>query len=440
MSRTSDRRGHRPYRPALLDPIRSFVDRVLFLDFQELQGRIWSAWMLVWAGLLMAWDDGQSLVARFDSVRQTLRELFPKEPLGSTYQGYIKALLGWGKPLLARLNLHLRQRLRQIAGPYWLREGWCAFAVDGSRVECPRTALNERVLGCAGRNKTGPQLFLTTLYHMGTGCPWAWQVGPGTESERHHLRCMLSLLPPGSLIVADAGFAGYDLLESIRQAGHHFLFRVGRNVSLLRGLGCATVQQGNTVHLWPLAHRNRCPLVLRLIELGKGSKRVFLITDVLEDQRLSDAQAGVLYRMRWGVEVFYRSLKQTLRRHKMRSETPDRAECELTWAVTGLALLSLMSIRQIIARGQDPLSLSVAAALRAVRLAMRKTARCGGRNPLLRQLGRAQKDTYRRAGSKQARNWPHKKTERPPGPPRVLIATLKQVQQAKVLYDKLDAA
>ena len=44
--------------------------------------------------------------------------------------------------------------------------------------------------------------------HLPTGCVWDWRQGPGTASERQHLRAMLDTLPPRSLVVADAGFVG----------------------------------------------------------------------------------------------------------------------------------------------------------------------------------------------------------------------------------------
>jgi hypothetical protein len=80
-------------------------------------------------------------------------------------------------------------------------------------------------LGCAGKKKTGPQLFLTTLWHMGTGLPWDYRIGPGTASERHHLRDMLADLPAKAMVVADAGFTGYELLRAIDQLGLSFLVR-----------------------------------------------------------------------------------------------------------------------------------------------------------------------------------------------------------------------
>jgi len=46
------------------------------------------------------------------------------------------------------------------------------------------------------------------------------------------------------------------------------------------------------------------PLVLRLIVLRRGEQEVYLLTNVLDPKRLSDEDAGVLYEMRWGIEVF----------------------------------------------------------------------------------------------------------------------------------------
>jgi hypothetical protein len=277
---------------------------------------------------------------------------------------------------------------------------------------------------------------------MGTGLPWAFRIGPGTDSERNHLRDLLGLLPPRALLVADAGFVGYDLMAAILRDGSEFLIRVGNNVTLLRKLGFARVEANNTVYLWPDSHRKKDlpPLVLRLVELNDGRKPVFLLTSVLGDAALSDPQAGVLYRMRWGVEVFYRSLKQTLARRKMHSAAPPQAKCELSWAVLGLWGLAMMSVRQIVAAGGDPLDLSVATALRQVRLAVRRGPRSPKARILLGRLWAAVKDSYVRKTSKKARDWPHKKKDKPPGLPRIQIATQEQLSLAKALYVKTKAA
>ena len=134
---------------------------------------------------------------------------------------------------------------------------------------------------------------LTTIYHVGTGLPWAFQVGPGTESERRQLATLLSTLPDDTLLLTDAGFASYELCSRLKAEGKHFLLRVGSNVSLLTELGWTVEIQGQTVYLWPEKYQrqDQPPVVLRLIVLPSDRQPVYLITDLGEEQ-LSDEEAG----------------------------------------------------------------------------------------------------------------------------------------------------
>jgi hypothetical protein len=337
------------------------------------------------------------------------------------------------------MHIHLQQQHCQVAGEFRHRFGWEAFAADGSRVEMPRTAANEQAFGCAAKKKTGPQLLLTTLYHMGTGLPWDWHISRGIDSERAGLRLMLAGLPGNALIVEDAGFTGYELLKNIIAAGRHFLVRVGSNITLLEDLNLGSKIDGNVVWLWPSGkQRTEPPLKLRLIvlEAANSSKTpVYLLTDVFDRERLSDETAGVLYRMRWGVEVFYRSFKRTLDQHKLRSRSPHNAIDELHWAMTAYLLLGLMSVDGMIAAGTDPLELSVASALRMVRMAMENHSRWRYKGDLRKLLTMATKDKYRRTHSKTARDWPHKKTDSPCGIPKIRTATTKEIHCAQRFYD-----
>ena len=104
-----------------------------------------------------------------------------------------------------------------LAGPFWRRDGWVAFSADGTRIELPRTVDNEKAFGCAGRDKTGPQLQLTSLYHMGTGLPWAWRIGAGTESEQVHLRRMVGRHAPWG--VTGGGCGLYEFRAAVRVGG-----------------------------------------------------------------------------------------------------------------------------------------------------------------------------------------------------------------------------
>jgi hypothetical protein len=367
--------------------------------------------------------------------------MFPTHRVvGGSYQGFIKRLLSFNERLMGLVTFHLRGVLQQMAGPFWTREGLLAFAVDGSRIECPRTKKNEAAFGHAGKKGCGPQMWLTTLWHMGTGLPWAWKQGRSDECERHHLREMLHLLPEGALVVGDAGFVGYELLQAILATGRSFLVRVGGNVRLLKELGYFKRYGQDTVFLWPQKFRRQEPLVLRLIELQRGDKKVYLLTN-LPGETLTHRQAAVLYTMRWGIEVFYRSLKQTLEHRTMRSDAPLQARAELAWSLVGLQLMGLMSVREILAQGADPLGWSPAATRDLIRLAAQgHDHRRLGAQCWKNRLAACRKDHYARTSSKKSRDWPDRKHERPPGPPKIRFASAKEVQRAQEVLVKLRAA
>jgi hypothetical protein len=394
-------------------------------------------------GVLMSWDETPTLTERFAVVREKLHALQARWRLGSSYSGWCAALQGCSSKVLPAITLRLRNLVKALAPEYQRREGWLAIAADGSRVECPRTEANEHGLGCAGKERTTPQLMVTTLYHMGTGLPWAFEVGPGTESERCQLQRLIRTLPKDSLLVTDAGFASYELCDALQKGGRHFLLRVGSNIHLLTDLGYCYEVRGQTVYLWPqnAQKHDKRPLKLRLIVLGSGQNRVYLITDVLDPRELTDEQAGVLYGMRWGVEVFYRSYKRTMDHHKMLSRTPATCIEEFRWTMVGLWLMGSMSVKNIVAAGNDPLAWSVAKSRDTLRRALRGAV-CGRRPrvALRKQLASAVKDNYVRKGPKKARNWPHKKNERPPGPPKIRPATIAEIERAQRLTTQKLAA
>ena len=172
------------YRDTLLDAVRVFVDPAHFPSAPWDAKTRWTPWKLIWAGVLLAaWNPGSTLRDRFEAARDVLNECFPaRQAVGDTYPGLIKALLT--RSPLESLGQELRRKMRELAGPHWTRCGWCVFAADGSRVECPRTAANQEKFGCAGKAGCLPQMWITLLMHLGTGLPWAWKTGPGTDSER----------------------------------------------------------------------------------------------------------------------------------------------------------------------------------------------------------------------------------------------------------------
>jgi hypothetical protein len=334
----------------------------------------------------------------------------------------------------------VKQKLRQHMQTLPVPGRWNAFAVDGTQLACPRVEKNQAAMGDVGKPDGIPQVSLTCLLHLSTRLPWDFRVGPGTDSERTHLRDMLDSLPPGSLLVADAGFIGYDLASELMKRQQAFLFRVAGNMHLLSSLGYAHEIDGQTVYLWPIEQQrqNQPPLELRMMVVQDENKQpVYLLTNVLETEKLTDEEAAGYYRERWVIEVEYRTFKQIWECAVLKSRTPENCYWELTWRLMGLWMLQLITAREIAAAGSDVRRASATQARKCVQRAL------GGRPPQPRKqcslrasLGCCLVDRYERRRPKASRNYPRKKQHQPPQPPKIKMPTQAQVHKAQALTPK----
>ena len=295
----------------------------------------------------------------------------------------------------------------------------------------PSEAANKTV----DKKVNSPQMWLTLMWHVGTGLPWDWRSGPSGSSEREHMTQMIPDLPAGSLVTADAGFVGYEYWKALLDAGHAFVIRVGSNVQLLKKLGYFQESE-NRVYLWPERRARNCekPLTLRLVKVNGSKSPVYLVTSVLSSRKLSDRQVTAMYKRRWGVELYYRGFKQTFERRKLRSGRADHSQLELDWSLIGLWAVCLYALHHQAPQQLPASRLSVAGTLRAIRKPMREyKSRPDDGEDLYALLEQAITDDYHR-GSKASRDYPRKKKKEPPaGKPIIRTATKAQILQAQKL-------
>jgi len=445
----------------LFQALRWITAKVKWSEIRFRKDATWTARALVWAAVLWAWSDEKTLGDRFATARKITRRGFPRqdEPAKS-YQAFTKLLRRWTPTLLTLLFQAFRTRMQQSLASVWTVAGWFVLAADGSCIGVPRTRGNEeryspksklsraaqklrRVRRQTRRRKKEharqrkanvPNIWLTMLWHVGSGLPWDWRTGPSDSSERGHLVEMLAGLPLRTLITADAGFVGYELWKHVLDAGCHLLVRVGANVRLLKKLGYAE-ERGGLVYLWPnrVVRKNLPPLILRLIVVHNGSRPIYLVTSVRSKAKLSDAVAASIYRRRWGIELFYRHCKQTFERGKLRSHSPDNAMIELHWSLLGMWALGLHSHHHLVDRGVMPERISFANVLRAYRHSMREYRSPPDPSENLTQLlNRSLIDEYVRK-NKTSRDYPRKKQEQGAGRPIIRLATAAQIKLAQQL-------
>jgi hypothetical protein len=430
----------------------------------RLHGNVsWTASNLVLLALCWAWSDARYVTDAFADAARWCQALLGCSPL-TTYQGFMGALARWTPQLLPILVAVLQQRMAGIGAKFYRIGGWVPIAFDGSRASAARTKSNEAEF-CAknyGQGKTAkyrkkkskglrrrrnaqnpaqpqePQAWITMLWHMGLRLPWDWRLGPSNASERAHAMEMVEQgrFPRRALLCGDAGFVGYPLWSCLQRAGLRFLVRVGGNVKLLTEYALCQfekVGKERTVLCWPkdALRTERPPLRLRLVRVRVGKTLLWLLTNVLDGQELTPKTMVRFYQMRWGVEVEFRGLKQTLDRAKLRCRNGQRLLAELHWSIMAMAAAELLALKEQLERRSaeknnktaaryDPSKRSLANTMRALRGCLknlRETPEAG--QDLPSQLGEAVTDDYERLRSKTARYRPANPDKKPLGDPEI---------------------
>lgn len=331
----------------------------------------WKALDLTRLALLCFWSEKYNITDGFAEAMKRCRQLGFTVAL-TTYQGFMLALTNQLETFMPLLILQLHRQMEEVGGKFFTLEGFVPIAFDGSRNSAPRTKSNEAELCSASYGKSGkskaanknqtsnskspaapqPQAWITMLWHMGLRLPWDWRLGPSDSSERAHVQEMLKAgdFPENTLFCGDAGFVGFDFWNAILTQGFDFLVRVGSGVNLInQDMDYEHLGDG-LVLCWPkdkqAKHR---PLTLRLVCVKVASSEIYLLTSVLDSKRLPKETLLELYRMRWGVEIEFRGLKQTLNGQKLRCREVSRLYTELSWSILSMAVAELLAIREQIA-------------------------------------------------------------------------------------------
>jgi hypothetical protein len=314
---------------SFLGTIRQFLTPAIWKQAEQARrakrrSSRWSTQPLVLTLLTMTWCCGDSQAERFETAKGfTAVCLTRRRRPGKHVQGFQQALARLPLAVLRAVAQGVRQRLLQVFD--LLTDGFFVVGCDGSSMETPRAEELERWLDPPLKKEGVLQVWVTALVHLRTGLLWSWHLGKGYNRERSHLRALLTTLPPAALVVADAGYNGYELAQALTTAGVSFLIRMSGKDTLYteRQVRLKRFKEGEVL-LWPQDARRQGlpPLRVRLIRVCALERRdVWLLTNVLDKQRLSATQAARYYRWRWENEGLFRTFKRTLAKVKLTSRT-----------------------------------------------------------------------------------------------------------------------
>jgi hypothetical protein len=332
-------------------------------------------------------------------------------------------------PALRAVAAALRSRLQQVFGDRLIYEGFIPLGCDGTRQECPRSEELEQRLGTVTREGNlpdAPSIWNTSIVHLALGIPWCWRFGRGTKpSERKHLMQMIPLLPKLALIVADAGYVGYEVTRALMEAKVWFLIRMSCNATLFTedDQELTTWTEG-IVYYWPVRNRRKKdpPIRGRLIRVVSRKRKhaVWLLTNIEDPNHLSIKLASRLYRWRWESEGFFRTYKRTLKKVKLESRTIQLLHRELEASMLATQLLLCQGALAMPATevAGKPVQCSPRGVLLIIRA---EFAREEFRDDFSDRLSKARRDTRARTSAKERKlEFPGRRRHKPPEPPVVL--------------------
>jgi hypothetical protein len=388
------------------------------------KGKRWSIQPLLLTLLTMTWCAGDSQPERFETAKAFCIALRPKRARpGKTIHGFQRTLAKTPLRALRAVARGVRQKLVQVLGSILTLDGFIPLGCDGSRLLCPRVAELERRMGQAAQANSAPQVWITALVHLSTGMLWSWWIGKGDASERHHLQRLIPTLPKKALVVTDAGYQSFRLALSLLQGGVDFLVRASSQTTLYT-CDSAVLEHWveGVVYWWTHeAQRERLPaLCLRLLRVRGRKHDVWLLTSVLQAERLPHALAARFYRMRWENEGFFRTYKRTLGKVKLQNRTVALVHREVE--------SSLLAVQLLLAQGAFALAVLVnqtaMSSPRQVLLEIRYEIMTHlgprQRGTYLARLAQATRERRQRLSAKAVRPWPGREPHKPPKAPTIL--------------------
>lgn len=433
MANARKRARRRRRANCLIDSMREFLTPEVFKQVRNATKRRkcprWDLHPLLYVLLLTTYCCGDSLPERFEAARVFYVACCPKRKRpGESFAGFEKAIAKLPMPILRALAAAIRGRVEVVFDDRWKVGNFIPFGCDGTRQACPRSEELEKRLGTFGKEGSPPMIWNTSIVHLTLGFPFCWRLGKGGKaSERSHLIHMLRWLPAAAMVVADAGYVGYDVAATMIASGVFFLIRMSSNATFYSETDEPLDEfREGIVYYWPKTQRDskKPPIRGRLMRIHSDRHKVdvWLFTNVEDPKQLPLEMAGVFYRRRWENEGFFRTYKQTLKKVTLMSRTLRLVHREAEASMIATQLLLCQGAIAMPSPKKD--ALPVMCSPRGVLLEMRRDI-AGRRQskPFCERIGRAQREERDRISAKQKREWPRRKPHVPPHPPVLLRLT-----------------
>ena len=259
------------------------------------------------------------------------------------------------------LGSALGAQLEALAPAHWRWQGRSVKLFDGTIVSMPDTASNQKAYPQSHEQKPGlgfPMARIGALIGLASGAMLGYQVvaceGKGT-GEQTLLGNLLDHLNAGDILLADALLATWWIIEGAMGRGADVVMaQHGKRITdFRRG---QRIGKNDHIVQWPRPPKPkamntdeyaRYPEFITMREVEVNGR--ILVTTLL-DPKIATGALSSLYKMRWNIEVDFRTIKATLEMDVLRCKSQPMIEKEIAvyflaynlvrWAMAKAALLA----------------------------------------------------------------------------------------------------
>mgnify|MGYP001826351402 CR=1 FL=1 len=294
--------------------------------------RIYTPLVTLWVflGQILSADHScASAVARLIAHRVSQNQ----SPCSSETSAYCQARKRLPEKFFSDVARHTGRSLDDEANSDWLWHGRRVYLYDGATVTMPDTPVNQAAYPQPKVQRPGlgfPMARVCAIMSLSCGAIVDMAIGGYSgkgQSELGLLRRLLNVFRPGDVMLADRLMCSWAEMAALHSLGVDCVVRHTPKRKL--DWRCGTrIGKDDRIQVWPKRYPRRKAeraftenlpnsLLVRVCRVrierpGFPSKVLVIATTLLDPVEYPKEELAALYRARWNVEFYIRSLKQTL--------------------------------------------------------------------------------------------------------------------------------
>jgi hypothetical protein len=171
-----------------------------------------------------------------------------------------------------------------------------------------------------------------------------------TEGKTHEIRVARQLhFAPGTIVAMDRGYNDYDWFETLTQQGVWFVTRMKENANYVvsedRPLpaNSKVLRSDQIIALVAQARQGKDLFFRRVVVWDeKQEKELVFLTNNL---RLAASTIAAIYKDRWEIELFFKSLKQLCKIKTFVGTSPNAVKIQIWTALIAMLLLRFLQLK-----------------------------------------------------------------------------------------------